>query len=495
NSANPYYLHPNENPALVLVSPSLTAKNYHTWSRSMHIALISKNKDKFIDGSLPKPPVSDPLYAPWIRCNTMVLAWIHRSISDSIAKSVLWIDTAAGVWKNLRIRFSHSDIFRISDLQEDLYRFRQGTLDVSDYFTQLKIYWDELENYRPIPYCKCSIPCSCGGIDSVRVYREQDYVIRFLKGLNDRFSHSKSQIMMMNPLPDIDHVFSLVIQQEREMLGSNSDSVSEATSDSAMAMQVNSNQSNFNGKGGYYNKGKGSSKGGNRVCTHCGKTNHIVDNCFEKIGYPPGYKTNKSKNSSSSSQANNTSNASALESTQQGSSAQSITTSPFALHSPSSNPNGKNPSLWILDTGATDHITFDLSSLTTYQNIVPVPVSLPNGSQVLASISGSVVISPLITIHHVLYIPCFHVNLMSVTKLASTNNCHLSFTTDLCKILQNHSLETIGHVSNSGMQAISKQFPFIPCKNNMSPCDSCHFSKQKRLPFPNSITTSLSPFE
>ncbi|PNX64239.1 hypothetical protein L195_g062018, partial [Trifolium pratense] len=27
NSANPYYLHPNENPALVLVSPSLTAKN------------------------------------------------------------------------------------------------------------------------------------------------------------------------------------------------------------------------------------------------------------------------------------------------------------------------------------------------------------------------------------------------------------------------------------------------------------------------------------
>ncbi|KHN02608.1 hypothetical protein glysoja_043563, partial [Glycine soja] len=481
NSANPYYLHPNENPALVLVSPSLTAKNYHTWSRSMHIALISKNKDKFIDGSLPKPPVSDPLYAPWIRCNTMVLAWIHRSISDSIAKSVLWIDTAAGVWKNLRIRFSQSDIFRISDLQEDLYRFRQGTLDVSDYFTQLKIYWDELENYRPIPHCKCSIPCSCGGIDSVRVYREQDYVIRFLKGLNDRFSHSKSQIMMMNPLPDIDHVFSLVIQQEREMLGSNSDSVSEATSDSAMAMQVNSNQSNFNGKGGYYNKGKGSSKGGNRVCTHCGKTNHIVDNCFEKIGYPPGYKTNKSKNSSSSSQANNTSNASALESTQQGSSAQSsfqftqemyqgilealqqskvgsqpkansVTTSPFALHSPSSNPNGKNPSLWILDT-------------------------------------------------------------------ASTNNCHLSFTTDLCKILQNHSLETIGtaklqrglyvidtadmirscnsisshsfelwhsrlgHVSNSGMQAISKQFPFIPCKNNMSPCDSCHFSKQKRLPF------------
>src|ERR1051325_10586728 len=136
NSTNPFYLHPNENPALVLVSPLLDDKNYHSWA---HIALISKNKEKFIDGSLNKPPVSDPLYASWIRCNTMVLAWIHRSISESIVKSVLWIDSAVGVWRNLQIRFSQGDIFRISDIQEDLYRFRQGKLDVSNYFTKMKV--------------------------------------------------------------------------------------------------------------------------------------------------------------------------------------------------------------------------------------------------------------------------------------------------------------------------------------------------------------------
>jgi hypothetical protein len=128
--------------------------------------------------------------------------------------------------------------------------------------------------------------------------------------------------MMMHPLPDIDHACSMVIQQEREMLCSNSDSPSDSTSGSAMAMQINSAQNNSHGKGGFYKgKGQGSSKGGNRMCTYCGKTNHIVDNCFEKIGYPPGYKNNKFKNSSS--QANNTSNASALESAQQGSSAPS----------------------------------------------------------------------------------------------------------------------------------------------------------------------------
>ncbi|PNX70968.1 retrovirus-related Pol polyprotein from transposon TNT 1-94, partial [Trifolium pratense] len=93
--------------------------------------------------------------------------------------------------------------------------------------------------------------------------------------------------------------------------------------------------------------------------------------------------------------------------------------------------------------GATDHITFDLSSLTTYQNIVPVPVSLPNGSQVLASISGSVVISPSITIHHVLYIPCF----------------------------QNHSLETIGTAKlQRGLYVIDTAAPMSSC-NSIS-CNS-----------------------
>ncbi|KAI5381240.1 hypothetical protein KIW84_UN0896 [Lathyrus oleraceus] len=43
-----------------------------------------------------------------------------------------------------------SDIFNISDIREDLYKLRQGTLDVSNYFTQLKVLWDELDNYCPI---------------------------------------------------------------------------------------------------------------------------------------------------------------------------------------------------------------------------------------------------------------------------------------------------------------------------------------------------------
>lgn len=485
----------------------------------------------------------------------MVLAWIQRSISESIAKSVLWIDSAAGVWKNLQIRFSHGNIFRISDIQEDLYKFRQGTLDVSNYFTQLKVMWDELENYRPIPFCSCAIQCSCGAIASIKKYREQDYVIRFLKGLSEKFTHSKSQIMMMNPLPDINYAFSLVIQQEREMHSSiNGDTPTASTAEETVALQVQTTEGNYVAKQGNTNyKGKNQgyhgSKGTNRICTHCGRTNHTVETCFQKHGYPPGFK-NKGKIPAAAT-ANSATEASPqgstpsafgftqeqynnilalLQQSKLNSTVNSVSTSPFVMNSHASNMNGKNPNLWILDTGATDHFTFNFDSFTQYKNIVPIHVSLPNGSQVVASISGTIVISPSLTLHNVLYIPSFHVNLISVAKLIDSNECLVQFIANNCHIMQTHSkvllgitslqrglyvLDStahqstnpyialnsctlwhlrLGHLSNTGLQAISKKFPFIPCNKDVVPCDSCHFAKQRKLSFPNSTSCSSAPF-
>uniref|UniRef100_A0A2C9UGZ6 Retrotransposon Copia-like N-terminal domain-containing protein n=1 Tax=Manihot esculenta TaxID=3983 RepID=A0A2C9UGZ6_MANES len=62
NTSSPYFLHPNENPALILVSPALTGLNCHSWARVMRVALLSKKKLKYIDGSLRAPSVDDPLF-------------------------------------------------------------------------------------------------------------------------------------------------------------------------------------------------------------------------------------------------------------------------------------------------------------------------------------------------------------------------------------------------------------------------------------------------
>lgn len=72
---DPYYMHPSYNPGIALVSPRLSgSSNYQSWSRSMTVALRSKNKIKFVDGTLPKPDASDAKFLAWDHCNTMVMS-------------------------------------------------------------------------------------------------------------------------------------------------------------------------------------------------------------------------------------------------------------------------------------------------------------------------------------------------------------------------------------------------------------------------------------
>nr|KYP62458.1 hypothetical protein KK1_016991 [Cajanus cajan] len=100
NPSNPYFLHPGENPALVLVTPLLSDTNFQQWKHDMLVALETKNKEHFILGKIPCPDSKDPLHEAWRRCNKMVMSWLTRSMTSDIKQSVMWMDTAAEIWKD-----------------------------------------------------------------------------------------------------------------------------------------------------------------------------------------------------------------------------------------------------------------------------------------------------------------------------------------------------------------------------------------------------------
>ena len=58
---------------------------------------------------------------------------------------------------------------------------------------------------------------------------------------------------------------------------------------------------------------------------------------------------------------------------------------------------------WIIDSGATNHITCSLDCFYTCSTIAPVKIHLPNGSTVQAHISGSIKFTPDFIIHNVLF--------------------------------------------------------------------------------------------
>ena len=86
--------------------------------------------------------------------------------------------------------------------------------------------------------------------------------------------------MLMEPLPSINKVYCLLIQEERQRRVGSSNTYIESI---ALAVKgYNSTSFFFGGK---------NSKGKDRpVCTHCGKLGHTVEKCFKLHGFPPGFK-------------------------------------------------------------------------------------------------------------------------------------------------------------------------------------------------------------
>jgi len=159
--ANKYlYLHPCENLAASLVSPVLDSTNYHSWSRSF-VALSAKNKVEFILGSHPCPQKDDLTFLVWSHYNNMVVYWLVHFVSIPIRQSVIWMDVALDIWNDLKVRYPQEDLSRISDIQLERASLSQGDLSVTKYFTNLRVIWDELKNFRPNRVCTCSVKCSC----------------------------------------------------------------------------------------------------------------------------------------------------------------------------------------------------------------------------------------------------------------------------------------------------------------------------------------------
>ncbi|XP_065865129.1 uncharacterized protein [Euphorbia lathyris] len=229
----------------------------------------------------------------------MVTSWIVHSVSNQIAQSVIWFDSAADVWNDLKDRFSQGDNIRVSELQKEIQALVQGSLAVNDYYTQLKTLWDELSNYRPLPKCACIPICNCGAILRFRSYKENDQVITFLRGLNANFSTICSQILLQEPLPQLNRVFALAIQHERH-LNSYNPLISHIEPTAFVATQTFQPRFSQNPNSGFKKPTNGPSK--LHICNYCGKEGHMESSSYKKHGYPQGYNSKYRKQNARANQ-------------------------------------------------------------------------------------------------------------------------------------------------------------------------------------------------
>lgn len=274
DSSSPFHLHNGEHPSLSLISEILVGSNYNSWSRSLMTALKARNKVPFIDGSLPAPDSTDLLFGAWERCNSTVIAWLRNTVDSEIGRSLLYFNTAAEIWRDLYDRFAQGNAPRIFQLRQELAMLKQGELDVNGYFTKMRILWDEYKDYQVMDGCTYGM--NCGNAKSWNHFFQRECVMQFLMGLHESFIPIRGQILLLDPLPNISKVFSLVLQEERQR-SIGTVGLSNPVSEFSTTNAAQGNRFQF-------------PRGKERpICSHYGRSNHTIDTCYEIHGFPPGF--------------------------------------------------------------------------------------------------------------------------------------------------------------------------------------------------------------
>ncbi|XP_035830652.1 uncharacterized protein LOC118479895 [Helianthus annuus] len=273
DESNPLYLHPSDHPGMILVSKQFDGTGFGSWKRAMMIALSAKNKLGFVTGTVTNSSNSDL----WQRCNDMVISWIINTLAREISESVLYVQTASQLWKELNDRYGQANGTKFYQLQKSLCEISQGNSNIASYFTKIKCIWDEISSLYTIP------PCSCGTYQEMVKREEEQRLIQFLMGLNSTYDAIRGNILMMQPLPSISQAYALLIHDEKQKeIHPATQSFTEA---SAMHVQ---NQS----QGNSYNKPGDLKK---VICENCKKPGHATNKCYRLIGFPKDFKFTKPK--------------------------------------------------------------------------------------------------------------------------------------------------------------------------------------------------------
>ncbi|XP_028223198.1 uncharacterized protein LOC114404457 [Glycine soja] len=102
-----------------------------------------------MDGSLPRLALYDPNFALWDHCNTLVVSWLHQSLDPEILQTIMWMENASDSWNTLKKHYYQGDVFRISDLQEEIYLLKQE-VEVMEAIHQVEEVEAEAQKYALI---------------------------------------------------------------------------------------------------------------------------------------------------------------------------------------------------------------------------------------------------------------------------------------------------------------------------------------------------------
>lgn len=385
---SPYDLTSSDNPGSVISQPLLKGWNYDEWSTNMRVSLSARKKFGFVDGTIPKPSEESGDLKDWWTNNALVVSWIKLTIDPPLRTSISHRDVACDLWEAIKKRFSVKNGQRVQRLKVELVTYRQRGSTIEEYYGKMMSLWTSLADHRQAKNCGCPL-----GYD-LEKEREEDRLHEFLMGIDESvYGAVKSNLLSRDPLPSLDEAYSILIQDEDSKKAARA--FDDRNETMAFAVQNSSRSLTMSRE-----------ERQRLLCSSCGRNGHLAENCFRTLGYPDWWGDRpRNKNTPGRGDGNSTSrgtSASRAPSTNQAppARANAVTTSDRLGFSGLNDEQWKSlvefldqrkkPSTdrltgtfflssWIVDTGATNHMTGSLDYLTDPHDMAPMSVKLPDG--------------------------------------------------------------------------------------------------------------------
>ncbi|KAK8936826.1 hypothetical protein KSP39_PZI012397 [Platanthera zijinensis] len=261
-------------------------------------------------------------------------------------------------------------------------------------------------------------------------------------------------------------------------------------------------------------RGRGRGGRGRPRCSFCGKDGHLEATCYKKVGYPPRPTASVATNAGPPD----------LESVRlQLQHLQGLLNPPSASIASVSNTGTACLSTglgWIVDSGATHHIT-PHQPAQYLNSSYPQSITVANGATIPVSGSADLPLTSSISLRSALHVPSSPFNLLSVGRLTNDLDCTVIFTSSSFAIQDRRTHTTIGkgrlqnglylldvsptilssvsstdwhrRLGHAPLPILQRALPDI----SLTPfqCDSCILGKQTRSSFSSHCTRSAAPFD
>ncbi|XP_021725291.1 uncharacterized protein LOC110692563 [Chenopodium quinoa] len=419
-----FYLGSGDQPGNLISHVILKGENYLPWSRDMSLSLKSRRKFGFVDGTISKPTEKKKML-DWNTVNSMLVSWILRAIEPKIAASIPYFEEAKRLWEYLEKRYCEASGPRLQQLRAAITNCKHfPNMTVEDYYTQLMGYFDDLLRLKTPHGCKCG-SCSCGVAAAYEKDREEEILHQFLVGIDDaKYATVRTNLLPQQPPATLDRAYQALLQEESSRSIAQTHNTVAGEDAHVFALPSDRRQFQLPNR---VDKSK-------LYCHHCKRQGHDNAGCFVLLGYPnwwlekygkKGRASPSAAAASFSGQQGATSKGPASFSGQQGAS-----TSAAAVSNSSKPPvranvvgcSGDSPPIpqdtlsalsefkpehvrlllnmvnnqkekmsgeyfspfWIIDTGASHHVTGDATCLMNVTDIPPCP----DGAHAMATKMG-----------------------------------------------------------------------------------------------------------